>query len=450
MIALVDGNSFYASCEQLFDLDAATRPTVVLSNNDGCVVAASASAKALGCEMFKPYFQIRDQLAGHNVRVFSSNYTLYHDIQQRLVSIYHQHAEAVEVYSIDEAFLRLGDLDTADLTGWARELRAKALRWTGIATGIGVGPTKLLSKTANHCAKRAPLPGMPEGVCVLDSPERVDEALGRMELEDLWGIAAGSVRRLELIGVTTPRQLRDADPKTVREHLGVVGQRQVYELRGEACLELETESADRQNICCSRSFGRAAGDLSTLTEAVSTFASSAAVKLRRQKLAARRVTVFVQTDRHKPVEQYSNAFTARMPVATEDSRELARVAAWCLRRVWRDGHLYKKAGVLLGELGKLEARQPGLFDGRDHEKTRRLMAAMDGINQKQGRGAVRLAAASPLELQPCRTWHLRSNLRSPRWTTRWDELPVARVPAAAAVPESGRIAADVGVALDAA
>jgi len=425
MFALVDGNSFYASVEQVFDLDARRRPVVVLSNNDGCVVAASKEAKALGCEMFKPYFQIKDQLGGHNVKVFSSNYTLYDDFQRRLITIYHQHAEQVEVYSIDEAFLTLGPLPDTELLAWGDRLRRQARQWTGIPTGIGIATSKTLAKLANHMAKRDPILGMPEGVCTLTETRLIERALDRIELDDLWGINRGNVRRLAKLGITTPRAFRDADLGRVREHLGIVGQRMVMELRGEPTIPLEPVRPDRKNVCCSRSFDRATADLGALTEAIATFASQAAYKLRRQGLAAGGVVAFVQTDRHKPVEQYANSYGVRLTVASEDTRELARIAAWCLRRIHRPQHAMKKAGVLLTELVKREARQPGLFDRRDHARARRLMATVDTINRQHGRNTIRIAAASPMDLQPCRTWHLRSDHRSPRYTTRWEELPIA-------------------------
>jgi DNA polymerase V len=425
MFALVDGNSFYATCEQVFDLDARRRPVVVLSNNDGCIVAASREAKALGCEMFKPYFQIKPQLAGHNVKVFSSNYTLYDDFQRRLVMIYQDHAEEVEIYSIDEAFLTIGPLPDDDLADWGRELRREALQHTGIATGIGIAPTKTLAKLANHLAKRDPIPGQPENVCVLTNPALIDQALARTDLGDIWGINHRNIKRLAKLGITTPLELKNADPNRVREHMTVVGQRMVYELCGEPTLSLEPVRPDRKMICCSRSFDKASNRLDVLTEAMATFVGVAAFKLRCQDQAAAGVVAFVQTDRHKPVEQYQASHAARLTVATEDTRELARVAAWCLRRIYRPQHGIKKAGVLLTHLCKRDARQPGLFDTRDHQQTRRLMATIDTINRRQGRNTIRIAAASPLELKPCRTWHLRSDHRSPRWTTRWDELPVA-------------------------
>lgn len=220
-------------------------------------------------------------------------------------------------------------------------------------------------------------------------------------------------------------QFRDADPHRVREHLGVVGQRMVYELRGEPCIPLEALRPDRKNVCCSRSFDKVNADLGVLTEAVATFASQAASKLRRQGLAARGVVAFIQTDRHAPVAQYAASWSATLTVASEDTRELSRVAAWCLRRIFRREHVYKKAGVLLVDLCKRDARQPGLFDRRDHDRTRRLMATMDRINRDHGKNTLRLASASPMTLRPCRTWHMRSDNRSPRYTTRWDELPTA-------------------------
>ncbi|MEM9883395.1 MAG: Y-family DNA polymerase [Planctomycetota bacterium] len=424
MIALVDANSFYASVEQVFDPDAARRPVVVLSNNDGCVVAASRDAKALGCEMFKPYFQIKHELAGHNVRVFSSNYTLYDDMSRRLQDIYRGFAEAVEVYSIDECFLTLGPIGARALMHLGRRLRRRAHRWTGIPVGVGIGPTKTLAKLANHCAKRAPLPGQPRGVCVLASAHAADVALGQVGLKELWGVAGGTIRRIAKLGIQTPQQLRDADPNRVREQCGVVGQRLVLELRGEPCAELETQTPDRKNVLVSRSFDRVIRDPAGLREAVTTFASQAAVKLRRQDLAAAVVSTFVQTDRHAPVPQYANSAGIRLTVASFDTRELAQTAVRCLGHVYRPEHAYKKAGVMLCELVKREKTQPGLFDRRDREAARRLMSVMDRVNHDHGAGKLRLASASPFTLLPCRTWHRRSDHCSPRYTTRWDELPV--------------------------
>ncbi|MEM1098591.1 MAG: Y-family DNA polymerase [Planctomycetota bacterium] len=426
MIALVDANSFYASVEQVFDPDAARRPVVVLSNNDGVVVAACTRAKALGIDMFRPYFEIKHKLVGHNVKVFSSNYTLYHDMSMRLVDIYRQHAEEVEIYSIDECFLTLGGLPPRRMLHWGRDLRRQAHQWTGIPTGVGIAPSKTLAKLANHMAKRDPMPGQPEGVCVLASEHAQTVALSRIELGDIWGVARGTIRRVAKLGITTPLQLRDADPNRVREHCGVVGQRLVYELRGDPCSDLETSTPDRKNVCVSRSFNKTITEIGPLREAIITFASQAGVKLRRQQLAAQCIVAFIQTDRHAPahVEQYGNSAGLRFTVATFDTRELAQGAVRCLDRIYRPQNAYKKGGVLLMDLQKRERVQPGLFDKRDRKASQRLMDVVDRVNREHGAGRLRLAGASPFQLRPCRTWHIRSDHCSPRYTTRWDEIPL--------------------------
>ncbi|MEM6751236.1 MAG: Y-family DNA polymerase, partial [Planctomycetota bacterium] len=426
-IALVDGNSFYASVEQVFDPDAARRPVVVLSNNDGVVVAASRDAKALGLEMFKPFFQIEHLLRGRGVRVFSSNYTLYDDMSRRLVDVYRRHGEDVEVYSIDECFVTVGELGGRRLMHWGKRLRDEALQWTGVPVGVGVGPSKTLAKLANHLAKRKPMPGQPEGVCVLASDHAIELALRRVELRELWGVAGGMVRRLAKLGVETPWALRNADPNRVREHCGVVGQRLVFELRGEPTIEMETETPDRKNVVVSRSFDQTITEFGPLREAVCTFASQAGVKLRRQDLAAHAISVFLQTDRHAPehVQQYANSVGLRFTVATSDSRELAAAAVRCLRVNYRRPHAFKKAGVMLTGLVSRRRAQPGLFDDRDRAADHRLMTVMDRINRDHGAGALRLASASPFQLKPCRTWNMRSGHRSRRYTTNWDELPEA-------------------------
>lgn len=428
MYALVDGNSFYASCEQVFDPDAACRPVAVLSNNDGVVVAATRDLKRAGVELFRPYFQIKDVLEGRNVKVFSSNYTLYDDMQRRLVSIYWTYAEDIEVYSIDEAFLQLGPLADNELMDWGRRLRDQARQWTGISVGIGIAKSKTLSKLANHLAKNDPMPGQSDGVCVLVEPELIERALGRVALKDLWGVNRGNIRRLAKLGIETPIALSRADPNRVREHLGVVGQRMVYELRGEPCLPLESVVPDRKNVCVSRSFASTVKHYDELRESVVTFAAQAAAKMRRQDLAAHALSVFVQTDRHAPehVQQYANSAGVRFNVASLDTREIADAAIRCLAHVYRKQHAFKKAGVMLHDLVKREAAQPGLFDTRDHATSHRLMSVIDKVNRDHGNGTLRLASASPFTLLPCRTWHRRSDSCSPRYTTRWSELPFAR------------------------
>jgi DNA polymerase V len=284
---------------------------------------------------------------------------------------------------------------------------------------VGFGRTKTLAKLANKLAKAG------DGICVLSDAPAERAALAGITLIDLWGISTRCARRLMKIGIATPLQLREADPHRVRWELGVVGQRIVHELRGESCLALEMRTPDKQNICCSRSFGIVTNDPAALREAVATFAAQAAVKMRRQDLVTARVGVFIQTDRHAPVAQYAASWAVRLPAPSDDSRLLARCAAWCLRNVFRPEHAYKKAGVMLFDLCQRQVAQIALFPPGDPVAATRLMRMMDQINGKHGRGSIRLASTSPLTLNPCRTWHLRSEHRSPRYTTHWQELPTA-------------------------
>ncbi len=433
MIALVDANNFYASCEQAFDPTLRGRPVAVLSNNDGVVVARSAEAKALGIDMARPYFQIKGLLQRHGVHVLSSNYTLYDDMSNRLADVYRTFADDVEVYSIDECFLSLARVGRGDLLAHGRDLRHTALRWTGIPVGVGIGPTKTLAKLANHLAKHPAIaPASPpghEGVCVLAEDIHIRDALARIDLRDLWGVSRGFQKKLSAMGITRPLHLCDADPNRVRERLGVVGQRIVYELRGEPCLDLELLTPDKQNICCSRSFGDETHDLDELIQAVCTFTSQAAVKLRRQDLAAEAVLVFAGTNIHAPdhVAQYHNSYCVALGVPSFDTPELARAAIHCLKKVYRPQHAYKKAGVMLHRLVRRERIHPHLFDRRDHARRRRLMSTVDRINRDMGRNTVHIGSAAAFELMPGRTvaWRGRCEQRSPRYTTRWQELPVA-------------------------
>lgn len=358
-------------------------------------------------------------LIKNNVAVFSSNYTLYDDMSRRVQDILRPFADDMEVYSIDESFLYWEPELPWEQIG--REILETVSRWTGLTVGAGFGPSKTLAKLANHLAKRGK---DATGVHVLADTESVTAALENVELKDIWGISSGFTRRMQKIGIETPLDLRDANPFQIRKATGVVGERMVYELRGESCIPLEDEVPNKQNICCSRSFGKVTGKPDELREAVCTFASQAAVKLRRQDLVAEKLSVFVMTDRYAEISQYSASWTMRF-APSADTRELASFAVQCLKHIYRPEHQYKKAGVLLMNLGKRENAQPVLFEHRDLEASNRLMVMMDKINRDHGRGTIRIASSSPLALNAGRTWHLRSDHRSPRYTTRWDELPIA-------------------------
>ncbi len=417
MFALVDANSFYASCERLFRPDLAGRPIVVLSNNDGCIIARSAEAKALGIKMGEPYFQCRDRLKEHDIAVFSSNYTLYDDMSRRVQDVLRGFADEMEVYSIDESFLFWdAPLDWQEV-GWA--IKNRVADWTGLPVGVGIGSTKTLAKLANHLSKRGK---NANGVHVIDE-HSVADALAETELGDIWGISRGFIARLNALGIHTPTDLYHADPNLILNRLGIVGQRLVYELRGVSCIDLELIRPDKQNICCSRSFGTVTNELRLMQEAVATFCAQAAVKMRRQGLACGRIGVFIQTDRHAPCAQYAASWAVSFSAPTDDTRAIAKAAAWSLGKIFKPEHTYKKAGVMLFDLVKYATAQLPLFQTKPPDTAHRLMAAMDTINHHHGRGTIRLASASPFTLSPCRTWHLRSEHRSPRYTTRWDELP---------------------------
>ncbi len=371
--------------------------------------------------MQKPYFQIRHIIEAHGVVVFSSNYTLYADMSQRLHSILRGFAERIETYSIDECFLFWRSAPQEGWTALAKRIAETVKQWTGLTVGIGVGATKTLAKLGNHLAKRGK---NANGVHVIESEDDATAALGAVELRDIWGISGGFTRRLQRLGIDNTIELRRANPHYIRQHLGVVGERIVYELRGTSCIELEEVTPDKQNICCSRSFGKVTSDFNMIREATVTFASQACVKLRRQNLVAGKLSVFIQTDRHSDSEQYGGWWSSRLLAPTDDTRLIAEHAAWSLKRIYRPEFKYKKSGVLLMDLCRRKVAQRTLFVHRDPDESSRLMAVVDRINLEHGRGTIRLASASPVALNACRTWHMRSDRRSPRYTTRWEELPI--------------------------
>ena len=412
-IALVDCNNFYASCERLFQPALRGKPVVVLSNNDGCVIARSNEAKALGIGMGDPWHLRKAEFARQGVIVRSSNYTLYGDISARVMQTLAGFSPELDIYSIDEAFLGLSGF--ADVERHARELRATVLQWTGIPVSVGIAPTKTLAKVANQTAKKDPESG---GVAVLLSEAAQEAALARLEITDLWGIAGRLARRLEEIGISTPLQLRDADPRFVRERFSVVLERMVLELRGVPCIDLERSRPDNKSIMASRSFGRPVESRHELEEAVASYVSRAAEKLRRQELAAGSLVVFVNTNRFKVEDaQYYGTRPVRLPTATADTSRLVRAALHGLACVWRPGFRYKKAGVILLDLVHAGAVQGDLFTVPDSPKSQALMAAMDRLNRRYGRDALTIETSGRQK-----AWKLRSEQLSAKFTTSWNEL----------------------------
>jgi len=418
LFALVDCNNFYVSCERVFDPKLEGKPVVVLSNNDGIVVARSNEAKALGIKMGVPEFQIRHLIRRYNVQVLSSNYALYGDMSQRVMDTLAQFTPNLEVYSIDEAFLSLSGFTSRDLTDYGRTIRTKVKRWTGIPVSIGIAETKTLAKVAAWRAKRCKDAA---GVFDLTACQDRDVLLASIPAEDIWGIGPNYARLLTLHGIQTALDLRMADDHWIRKRMGVVGARIVQELRGVSCLPLEECPAPKQGITVSRSFGRPVTTVAEMKESVAFYTSRAAKKLREERLAVTVLTVFLTTNTFKDEPQYSNAATIKLPVATDSTSDLLRYALPGVERIFREGYRYKKAGVMLTALVPASQVQVDLFDHQDRDRSRRLMRTLDGLNDCIGAGTLRYAAEGMTQ-----HWKARFERRSPAYTTNWRDLPVAK------------------------
>ena len=422
-LALIDGNSFYCSCERVFDPRLNKVPVIVLSNNDGCAVARTAEAKALGIRMGEPYFKIRDLCRREGVRVFSSNYALYGDMSGRANAIYERFARDIEIYSIDESFLDLTDVVPGQRVELARDMRSTVRSWTGLPTCVGIGPTKTLAKLANHIAKKVP---RLDGVCDLSDEADRDRWLARVPLAEIWGVGRASQARLATLGCQTVADVRDLDPRGVRKGMTVVGERIIYELRGVSCIDMETVAPTRKGCAVTRCFSGRVDDLATIEQAVASHATRLGEKLRRGALGTDHVTVFYHTSEHDVgAPQRSISTCVTLAEASNDTLVLVKAATAGARRVWRSGYRYSKAGVITVDLVPLAASQralPGV--GRlDREKGGALMDAIDACNRRFGRGAVVPAKA---DVEPTKTWSTKFEMRSPRYTTQFDELPMVR------------------------
>ncbi|TXM70737.1 Y-family DNA polymerase [Methylobacterium sp. WL120] len=419
--ALSDGNSFYCSCERVFDARLAKVPVIVLSNNDGCAIARTNEAKALGIRMGEPWFKIRDMCKARGVRVYSSNYALYGDMSARVNAVYRGFSPRIEIYSIDESFLDVSDVRERDRESLARDMRETVRAWTGIPTCVGIGPTKTLAKLANHIAKKNPVLC---GVCDLTDPEQYDHWIIRVPVPDIWGVGPANARRLETLGCDSAADVRDLDPRVARQAMTVVGERLVRELRGEACLDLEEIAPTRKGCAVTRSFSERVENRATMEQALATHAARLGEKLRAGGLATSHITVFFHTSEHdRGRPQRSVSTMVSLPEASSDSRVLVKAALHGVRKTWRDGYRYSKAGIVTTDLVPLAASQrafPGLGQ-LDREMGAALMQAMDACNRRFGRGAVVPGAAG---FAPRRAWSTKFEMRSPRYTTRVDELPV--------------------------
>jgi len=413
IFALVDCNNFYASCERVFDPSLQGKPMIVLSNNDGCVVARSNEAKKLGIGMGVPFFKVSRLVEKHNVAVFSSNYALYADMSSRVMQTLANFTPNMEIYSIDEAFLELAGIPK-DITEYARKIRATVKKWTGIPVSIGIAETKTLSKIANHIAKRSE---KAFGVLNLVDSPYVDDALAATDVNDVWGVGCKTAKKLRKTSIKTALDLKKANIGYIRENFGVTGCRTVYELRGICCYELEEHPPTRKCVTVSRSFGRDVEDIEHLGQAVAAYTAMAAEKLREEKLAASAITVFAMTNRFDPKTKYFNSHTTSFATPTANSPELISAAVNAVERIFRKNRKFKKAGVMLLDLTPEDRIQTSLFDPVDRQKSKQLMKTIDFINSRKNN---RLIWAAQGLSQP---WKTKFNRRSYAYTTRFDELP---------------------------
>ncbi len=409
VVALVDCNSFYASCERVFRPDLNGRPIIVLSNNDGCVVARSAEAKALGIQMGVPAFQIEGEIRRHKIAVFSSNYTLYADMSRRVMETLRQFSPEIEIYSIDESFLKLDR--TQDLLAIGESIRSTVRKWTGVPVSVGFGPTKALAKLANRLSKKS------AGVMELTTREQQDEALATTAVSDVWGIGAASTNKLLRYGIKTARDLRDADDVWVRKLLTVVGLKLVHELRGIPAIDWEETVSPKKGICCSRSFGESVTTLEGLQQALATYVSRAAEKLRRQNSLANVVTIFFHSNPFNGDEPYQRSGVIAFPTPTATTNEMIRFVSDAAAKLYKPGTRLKKAGVILTGIVENSNCQLSLFYERDRQHDTALMSALDKINDRFGSRTMRFGAEG---IDP--KWAAKFEKKSPRYTTRWDEL----------------------------
>jgi len=418
MFALCDVNSFYASCETVFRPDLKGRPIACLSNNDGCVIARSAEAKKIGIKMGEPYFKQKELFRRHGVVCFSSNYELYADMSDRVMTTLEEMSPRCEVYSIDEAFCDLtGVRNCRNLTEFGREIRATVLQRTHLTVGVGIAQTKTLAKLANHAAKQ--WQRHTGGVVDLSNLERQKKLMAALPVEDVWGIGRRISRKLEAMGIKTVLQLADTDIRFIRKHFNVVLERTVRELNGEPCLELEEFAPVKQEIVCSRSFGGRITDYEEMRQAICSYATRAAEKLRGEHQYCRFVSSFVKTSPFALNEPYyGNCSSIKLLTPTQDSRDIIGAATRCLDAIWKDGQRYQKAGVMLGDFFSQGVAQLNLFDDNaPRQNSGRLMEVLDHLNAKGGRGTLYFAGQG-IQQQ----WQMKRDMLSPRYTTRYSDL----------------------------
>ena len=418
-VALVDCNNFYVSCERVFNPRLEKRPVVVLSNNDGIIISRSNEAKALGIKMGIPFFHIRDLIEDNAVAVFSSNYTLYGDMSARVKEVLSSFTPEPENYSIDESFLNLAGFEPASLTEYGREIKTTVEKWTGIPVTVGIGETKSLAKIANKVAKKS---DRAEGVLNLVESHFLDQALARIDVGDVWGVGSAYERLLMENGIKTALDLKNAPEHWIKSHMGVVGARIVKELNGIPCIPLELIPPAKKMIGRAMGFGKEMESLEDLKEAAAYYTALAAEKTRKDKQAVKVMTVFLETNRFKTEPQYGNAVTIELPVATEHTPTLVKYAQAGVEKLYRKNYRYKRVGILFQELVPRDQIQQNLFIAPVSDRLPTLMRVIDQLNEVKGSGTIRFASEGVDQ-----KWKSRAERQSPKFTTRWADIPVVRV-----------------------
>jgi DNA polymerase V len=416
-LALVDCNSFYVSCERLFNPKIRKKPVVVLSNNDGCIISRSNEAKALGIKMGEPYFKAKDIIVKNKVEVFSSNYSLYGDLSRRVMRTLKRFNSEIEIYSIDEAFLDLSNFPDQDVEKIGKEIRATVLQWTGIPTSIGIAKTKTLSKIANHIAKKKQ-----SGVTNLIGIENLDPILEKVEINDVWGVGRQLTKFYQKNGIYNAKQLKNKSNTWIKKSSNVLGSRTAMELRGIPCINLETTSAKRKSCVVSRSFGKRIEKFQELKEAVANYCLNASEKIRSESLVAKAITIFVRTSPfQRNFGYYSNTKTIDFPIATNNSIEIVKTAVSILETIFKNGYQYQKAGVILMGLSNDDGRK-NLFSSEKDEKINTLMRSIDNTNYRYGRSTLSLASAGVQK-----KWNMKREYSSKIDTANFYSLPKIKV-----------------------
>jgi len=411
-VALIDCNSFYVSCERLFNPKINNKPVVVLSNNDGCVISRSTEAKRIGIKMGEPYFKVKELVRKNNVHIFSSNYALYGDISRRVMKTVKSFSDKIEIYSIDEAFVDLSHVEDKEIENYGKEIRDRILKWTGIPTSVGIAKTKTLSKVANHIAKKNKT-----GVIYLN--ENIDNYLKKFYISDVWGVGKQLSKLYIKNGIDTAYKLKNISNTWVKKSTNVLGAKTVMELRGITCINLETQEAKRKSCCVSRSFGKKVESLEKLQESITTHCLNAAEKIRNDNQTTRSITIYIRTSPFdKNRKYYSNSTTIDLPVATSNSLELVKTAINGLKKIYKYGYFYQKAGIVLSKLREASENEFNLLAPIMENKSQTLMKAIDFTNAKYGRNAVSIAQAGINN-----SWKMRREHSSKIDTASFDFLP---------------------------